>query len=224
MTRSSTRWPRTTRPSRSRGLRRALVVGLAGSVTLHAALALLPPVQVELPPHLESSDRITLVAPPEEQTPPDVEVPPAPETVTRPEEPDMSGGGGGEPVASDDGPEFVPHDVPPRLLNPDRVQEYLQVFYPVALRAASVEGAVHLWLYVDESGRVTKVQVREPSGSPQFDELARSAAPVMRFRPAINQGENVGVWVSIWVRFDLEQPPPDEPGGRLVGGAPDEER
>lgn len=216
MNRSTTRPPQPARRRRSSPLRRAFAVGLVASVALHAVLALLPPVEVDLPPRLQPADRLTLVPPPEEQPPPDVEVPPAPEPVTPPEEPRVAASG--EPVPSDSGPEFVPHDVPPRLLNSEEVQQYLRVFYPVALRAASVEGAVHLWLFVDEDGRATKVQVRESSGSPQFDELARTAAPLMKFRPALNQGEPVGVWVSLWVRFDLEEPPPADTDRRLVGG------
>lgn len=222
MTRPSTRSSQPIEPDPDRDLRRAFAVGLVVSVALHALLALLPPAQLDLPPHLEPAERLTLVAPPEEQAPPEVEVPAPPEPVARPEEPEVSTSG--EPVAADDGPEFVPHDVPPRLLNPSEVQSYLRVFYPVALRVASVEGAVHLWLYVDRSGRVTKVQVRQSSGSPQFDDLARTAAPLMEFRPALNQSETVGVWVSIWVRFDLEEPAPDAAGGRLVGGVDDGER
>lgn len=186
------------------------------SVALHAVLALSPPVEVDLPPHLEPQDRLTLVPPPEEPSPPDVEVPSPPEPVTSPEEPRVAASG--EPVASDSGPEFIPHDVPPRLMNPDEVQRYLRVFYPVALRTASVEGAVHLWLFVDEDGRATKVQVRESSGSPRFDELARTAAPLMKFRPALNHGDPLGVWVSLWVRFDLEEPSSPGADGRLVGG------
>ncbi len=224
MNRSPTRSPESTRDPRSRGLRRAFAVGLVASVALHVVLATLPPLQLDLPSHLEPADRIALLPPPadEEPAPPEVEVPPAPEPVTPPGEPEVSGSG--QPVASDSGPTFIPHDVRPRLLNPGEVQDYLRVFYPVALRAASVEGAVHLWLYVGEQGRATKVQVRQSSGSPRFDELARAAAPLMKFRPALNQGEPVGVWVSLWVRFDLEEPPADDAERHLVGGMSDDDR
>lgn len=216
MTRSATRPPQPARRQRRSPLRKAFAVGLVVSVALHAVLALLPPVEVDLPSHLRPADRLTLVPPPEEPNPPDVEVPSPPEPVTPPEEPRVAASG--EPVPSDSGPAFIPHDVPPRLVNPGEVQDYLRVFYPVALRAASVEGAVHLWLFVDEDGRAAKVQVRESSGSPRFDELARTAAPLMKFRPALNQGEPVGVWVSLWVRFDLQEPPPSDASRRLVGG------
>ncbi|MFW6193162.1 MAG: energy transducer TonB family protein [Gemmatimonadota bacterium] len=216
MTPTANRPDPATRSRRSPELSRALAVGLAVSAALHAGLVLLPPMHVDLPPHLDAAERLALMAPPEERSPPDVEIPPAPEDVTRPEEPEVSAPG--EPVASgDDGPVFVPHDVPPRLLNPEEVQDYLRVFYPVALRVASVEGAVHLWLYVAEDGRVARVQVRESSGSPEFDRLARTAAPMMEFRPALNQGERVGIWVSIRVRFDLHEPGPGGDGRQLVG-------
>jgi TonB family protein len=213
--RSTIRPPQPARRQRGSPLRRAFAVGLVASVALHAVLALLPPVEVDLPRHLRPAERLTLVPPPEEPNPPDVEVPSPPEPVTAPEEPQVAASG--EPVPSDTGRAFIPHDVPPRLVNPGEVQDYLRVFYPVALRVASVEGAVHLWLFVDDDGRATKLQVRESSGSPRFDELARTAAPLMKFRPALNQGEPVGVWVSLWVRFDLQEPSPADTNRRLVG-------
>lgn len=209
------------RPSAgTRGLgefERALGVGLAVSVLLHATLLLLPPLHVEVPGHLTTTDRLALMPPPAEP-PPEVDVPAAPEPVARPAEPRVSAGG--QPVAAETAePTFVPHDVRPRLVNPEEVQQYLRIFYPMALRIASVEGAVHLWLYVNESGRATKLQIRESSGSEEFDELARSAAPLMKFRPALNRGETVGVWVSLWVRFDLREAPLQDADARLAGGA-----
>lgn len=197
--------------------RRAVGIGLGVSLLAHAVLMILPPLTVDLPEHLEPSGRIVLVAPPQLESPPEVEVPVPPERVSRPAEPDVSAAG--EPVPSEGAePVFIPHDVPPRLLNSGQVQDYLSLYYPVSLRVASVEGAVNLWIFVDEGGRPTKVQVRESSGSAQFDELARSAAPLMRFRPALNRGQSVGVWVSIWVRFNIEDPPRPAEQGRLVGG------
>lgn len=200
---------------RDDGFRRSLAVGVAVSVVLHAVLALLPSVELDLPGHLRPSGEITLVAPPGEEAPPDVEVPSPPARVTWPAEPEFAGV---QPVsAGEDEPVFIPHDVPPRLMNSGRVQDYLRLFYPVALRVASVEGSVHLWLFVEGSGRVSKVQVRESSGSTHFDDLARSAVPLMQFSPALNQGRPVGVWVSLRVRFNLEQPPVAD-DGRLVHG------
>lgn len=195
---------------------RALGAGLLASVLIHAAVLLLPPFQVETPERFAPPARLTIVPPPEEP-PPEVDVPSAPRPIPSPAEPRLATGG--EPVPADEGgPRFVPHDVPPKLLNPGDVQQYLRIFYPMALRVASVEGAVHLWLYVNESGEATKLQIRESSGSEKFDGLARSAAPLMRFRPALNQGERVGVWVSLWVRFNLEDVPTGEAESQIAGG------
>lgn len=202
---------------RGNGLGRALAAGLAVSLLIHGVLLLAPPVRVDLPEHLSSSDRLTLVPPPEEpDPPPQVEVPAPPASVPRPAEPRVETGG--RPVeAESEQPTFIPHDVPPRLMNPEDVQRYLRIFYPMALRAASVEGAVHLWIFVNESGRATKVQVRASSGSERFDELARSAVSLMKFRPALNRGRTVGVWVSLWVRFDLRDPSLEGDEARLAG-------
>lgn len=200
----STTSPRRSPREGSRALhRRAVLVGGAVSVLLHGLLLLVPPVQMDVPDHLRVDDAIEVLPTPDDP-PPDVEVPAGPEPVARPAEPRVTRAAPTE--AGSDAPRFIPHDVPPRLVNPEQVQDYLHLFYPVALRAASVEGAVHLWLYVNGEGEATKVQVRSSSGSPWFDELARSAAPMMRFRPALNHGETIGVWVSLWVRFDIEEP------------------
>lgn len=196
-----------------RGYAKVLAAGLLASVALHGVLFLLPPLRTDVPAHLERRPVLEVLPPPEEP-PPEVAVPDAPEAIPQPAEPVVVEG----PVAVGEGeqPVFVPHDVPPRLINPDEVQDYLEVFYPVALRAANIEGAVHLWLFVDEQGEATKLQVRTSSGSRSFDQLARSAAPFMRFRPALNQGNSIGVWVSLWVRFNIEEPLPAD-DARLAG-------
>lgn len=184
-----------------------LAVCTGASVLLHlVAFLLVPAPRTSLPTHLTSEPAIEVLPPPEDP-PPTVEVPPSPEPVPRPATPVSADG---PPEPGGDTPTFVPHDVRPRLVNYTEVQRYLEIFYPVTFRAAGIEGAVHLWLFVDRQGRATKLQVRSSSGSAQFDELAKSAAPVMRFRPALNQGQPVGVWVSLWVRFDIEEPPADE--------------
>lgn len=205
MSSSPGRFLRASGDRRSTEFRRALVVGLVLSAAFHLVLLVLPPVETGVPAHLAAPDTL-VVLPPIEDQPPEVQVPPSPEPIPQPSQPVVAA----VPTpAGDDEPGFVPHDVPPRLINPHEVRRYLELFYPVALRAAEVEGAVHLWLFVNERGETTKLQVRSSSGAPQFDELAKSAAPFMRFRPAMNRGESIGVWVSIWVRFDIEDLPPD---------------
>lgn len=196
--------------------RRAVAVGLVLSLAVHAALVLLPPFQADLPDHLERHGEIVLVPPPAD-APPEVDVPAPPDEISWPAEPEVQEGP--VEVAEETQPRFVPHDVPPKLENPDALRDYLELFYPTPLLAASVEGAVHVWLYVNEHGEATRVQIRSSSGSPQFDRLARSAAPFMRFRPALNQGSPIGVWVSLWLRFDIE--PPAEEETRLAGGVAD---
>lgn len=219
MTRASS--PPDRRPRRHRRRRAARIFGAAliASVLFHLALALAPPFRVDLPDHLEPSERLTVVPPPEDPPPP-VEVPAAPERVAPPGEPQVRTGGT-PVVGADTTPVFIPHEVPPRLMNPDAVQRYLKIFYPMSLRVADVEGAVQLWLFVNESGRVTKLQVRQSSGSPAFDRLARTAAPLMAFRPALNQGQPVGVWVSLWLRFNLEEPLLEEAESRVAGTTSD---
>ena len=200
-----------------RGYAKVLGAGLVVSLALHAVLFVLPPLQTDVPSHLQPRPVLELVPPPEEP-PPEVSVPDAPAALPQPAEPVVVEA----PVAAgeEEEPTFIPHDVPPRLLNPSEVQDYLKVFYPVALRAASIEGSVHLWIFVNEQGDAERLQVRSSSGSPAFDQLAQSAAPFMRFRPALNQGTSVGVWVSLWVRFDIEEPAPGPDDTQLAGDVP----
>lgn len=199
--------------------RRALVAGLVVSILLHGALVFAPSFSTDLPDHLQPRRGIVLVPPPEEESPPEVDVPAPPEEISWPAEPRVQEGP--VAVAETPRPRFVSHDVPPKLENPGALRDYLELFYPAPLVAASVEGAVHVWLYVNERGEATRVQVRSSRGSPQFDQLARSAAPFMRFRPALNQGSPIGVWVSLWLRFDIDPAVEGADGTRLAGGLSD---
>ena len=78
----------------------------------------------------------------------------------------------------------TPYTQEPRLANPEEVARALQRAYPPLLRDAGIGGTVVLWLYVNEEGRVVKVQVNRSSGYAALDEAALSLAPMMVFTPA----------------------------------------
>ena len=59
------------------------------------------------------------------------------------------------------------------------------------------------WLFVDETGRVTKMQVANGSGYPALDEAALSVASRMEFSPAYEGEAAVAVWVQIPVTFTV---------------------
>lgn len=151
----------------------------------------------------------------EEPPPPSVRVPPRPEPVAQPPPP-PTGASDGEDGPST--PSYIPHDVPPTLINPGEVQEALQELYPVGLEAARVGGSVTLWLYVDGSGRVQRVRVQESSGFAAFDRAARAAAAIMEFSPALNSGKPTPVWVAQRIRFRVSSREPDGGARRPLEG------
>lgn len=192
---------------RSRRGRRALWAGLAVSALLHLGIwALGPEVRFPSPNALQAESGIELLPAVEEPAPPIVEVPQAPAPIPRPAEPVARESGGDEEAEKP--PPFIPHDVRPRLTNATFIQEYLEAFYPPAMRSSGLEARVRLWLFVTREGGVDKVRVQSPSGLPAFDSLAVSAASVMEFRPALSGDQTVGVWVEQWITFQVEPPSP----------------
>ncbi|HYE59465.1 MAG TPA: energy transducer TonB, partial [Rhodothermales bacterium] len=64
-------------------------------------------------------------------------------------------------------------------------------------------GRVELRARVDTSGRVTQVRIVR-SGGPAFDSSAVEAARLWRFRPALQAGQRVAVWVRMPFEFAPE--------------------
>lgn len=186
---------------RERAARRVFLVALGVSAALHLGVLALDPSLGPGSDELSSRHaRLQVVAPPAEPRPPSVEVPDVAVRIPPPARPVVSKA----PAAEErPGPHFVPHDVPPKLINAEEVRDYLAAYYPPELRATGIEGNVVLWLFVNESGQVTRLQVKDSSGSPAFDALARSAAQLMRFRPALSSERTVGVWVAQPLTFRL---------------------
>ncbi|MEM7416152.1 MAG: TonB family protein [Gemmatimonadota bacterium] len=100
---------------------------------------------------------------------------------------------------------FVPYDLPPRLLNPERFQEALMRAYPTSLRSAGLGGTVELVLSISETGEVLGAEVGTSSGYGLLDEAALRLASDMRFSPAQNRDQPVAVRVSIPVEFRVRR-------------------
>lgn len=193
---------------RNRDSRRVLLAALGLSALLHlGVLALNPPVAIGTGEVGLQSTRLQVVEPAQEVRPPAVEVPEVAVRIPPPARPVVSGTPTPE---TEEGPRFIPHDVPPKLINAQEVRDYLAAYYPPELRATGIEGNVMLWLYVNESGEVTKLRVGDTSGSSAFDALAESAARLMRFRPALSADRTVGVWVAQPLTFRLLDAAADE--------------
>jgi TonB family protein len=192
------------------GYKKALRVGVVVSILVHVVAL------VFILPHLTGRVTLTVhpeielvVLPPAEDAfaivPPAVEVPAPPSPVLRPAIPRPAS------IETPDWvPPFIPHDTPPRLINTEQVIQILQERYPVELRSEGVEGAVLLWVFVNEGGVPTKLQLRRSSGYDGLDQAAQSVGQEMRFRPAMNQDQPVGVWVAQQIRFELRFDPAEE--------------
>lgn len=178
---------------------RRLAVGLAASLALHAAFLLLPSGLDLGPGPVPATAPRLLILPPAEPPaaarPPAVRLPPPPVEIRRPGEPVV----GAAPAA--DAPEWIPHDVAPRLLNTDEVRGRLASAIE-ALEGTS-ELLVVLWLYVERSGDVTRLRLRRSSGREGVDAAAMDVARAMRFSPALFRGRTVAVWIVQPIRFSL---------------------
>lgn len=204
-----------------RGYGRALAVGLVLSVAGHL-------LAVELFPPLEPADLSGVVGDfrAVEVRPVSVDVPPPPDPVPRVdvpavqetrvdarsaevEPPPLDGAPAvgalppPPPPAEDrwQRPSYIRHEVAPR---PDREQlkrERLDRFFPPALAAAGVEGVVDLWVFVDQSGEVTRSRVIASSGYSRLDTAAVRVAREREYMPALNRDRPIGVWVTQRVCF-----------------------
>lgn len=181
---------------------RTLALGLVASAGLHLAGVLaigLADVRILAGPEVPSTlPAVELLPPAPPDAPPGVRIPPPSLPVPTPPEPRPAAI---EAPEAPPEPVFIPHDVAPRLVNVAEVRAVLEERYPASLPEEAGESQVVLWLFVDESGEVTRLRVRLSSGWSALDRLAQEIAPAMRFRPALHLGRSVGVWVSQPIRF-----------------------
>jgi TonB family protein len=116
----------------------------------------------------------------------------------------------GESAAQDEGARFFQAEYSyPEILYREEAESIIASFYPTALQRAGVGGSVKLQLWVDASGRVDHIQMREGSGYQSLNLAAMRAATQLRFRPATRDGTPVGTWVEFTVNFL----PGDQQGG-----------
>jgi len=194
-------------------------VGVVIAVALHFGLFVFvrPFEAADLGSLSEEMEAITL--------PPEVKIPPPPEQIARPATPRVAQVEVSEDITiapttfetnpvdnlppppsggnAADRPSFIPYDTPPVLRNSGQVQQLLQRYYPRNLKDAGIGGRIELWLYVDESGRVNKHEVKTSSGNALLDEAAGRVVTEMQFTPAKNRDKVTAVWVSQWVTFQV---------------------
>jgi protein TonB len=94
--------------------------------------------------------------------------------------------------------EFVPVEIPAEMIS-EAVPEY-----PKPAKMAGMEGEVWVKVLVDKNGEVKKAMIYKSSGSKAgFDEAALAAAYKCKFKPAVQNGRPVPVWVAWRFAFSL---------------------
>jgi TonB family protein len=86
---------------------------------------------------------------------------------------------------------------------PEMVYE-IQPEYPRLAQRMGLGGVVHIKALVGMDGSVRKAMIYRSSGNESLDEAALEAAPQNRFKPALQNGQPVAVWVVYKVEFSLE--------------------
>lgn len=79
----------------------------------------------------------------------------------------------------------------------------LQVVYPKEAKKAKIEGRVVLKAYVDENGKVVKVEILN-SVNEILDEAARKAVEETKFEPALLKGRSVKSKIVMTIVFKLQ--------------------
>lgn len=98
-------------------------------------------------------------------------------------------------------PTFTPYTVSPDIKNREEVAAALEGAYPASLKEEGVGGLVAVWFFVDEDGKVQRVQVNQSSRRRELDDAAVSIASLVEFTPALNRDKKVPVWVSLPIAF-----------------------
>lgn len=75
--------------------------------------------------------------------------------------------------------------------------------YPDWARRRGLEGVVTLRIFIDEEGRVERVNIESVEGDPRFGDEARRAVEQWTFRPAIRQGRPTAAALKQNIRFKL---------------------
>ncbi len=84
--------------------------------------------------------------------------------------------------------------------------EYLQPpkpDYPISAKRAGEQGKVLLRVLVDEKGQPERVDIRESAGFARLDEAARQAVLRASFKPHLEDGRAVPVYVMVPISFAL---------------------
>jgi periplasmic protein TonB len=85
--------------------------------------------------------------------------------------------------------------------------EYLQApqpEYPSMSRRMGEQGKVILRILVNEKGRAEHIDIQRSSGFPRLDDAARAAASRALFKPYVEDGKAMAVYVVVPIGFQLD--------------------
>ncbi len=98
---------------------------------------------------------------------------------------------------------FIPYDEPPEPVG-GYIAIQKNLTYPEIALKAGVEGQVLVWAFVDKKGNVTNTIVKKSLGNNGCDEAAVAAIKSVKWKPAKQRDDPVGVWVMVPVEFQLK--------------------
>jgi len=99
------------------------------------------------------------------------------------------------------GPRFTPFTDRPELQNRDEVARALLKAYPPELRDKGISGTVVPWVLIDETGKVVQVEIDRSTEPDPFGYAANAVVETMKFKPALNNGKPVSVWIKLPIVF-----------------------
>lgn len=139
---------------------------------------------------------------PDEEAQPEVQIA-SQEELAKIESPVMSSGGDSLAIHVDPS-ELAPADFVPHEVEPEFIQR-VEPKYPELAQRSGVTGKVWVKVWVDKAGKVRDVKVYKSSGNALLDESAVEAARQCLYKPAIQNGQPVAVWVTYPYEFTLHR-------------------
>ena len=98
--------------------------------------------------------------------------------------------------------EFIAYDEPPEPIGGFAAIGEKLVYPPIA-READIEGTIILQVFVNAKGFVEDVVVQKNIPGTGFSEAATRAIKQVRFKPARQRDQALGVWIAIPITFRL---------------------
>ncbi len=77
--------------------------------------------------------------------------------------------------------------------------------YPEEAKEKKLEGTVYIKALIDKSGTVVDAKVSKTCGTELLDKAALAAAHKCKYKPAVQKGRPIAVWVTYKVEFKLDK-------------------